>query len=68
VGDVDSVCGGGDVDGFVDLEGGSLAPGLTRYGSPSGLSEILNEPSTNDGAVVDPLVDGNLPSILKIRL
>ena len=33
VGDVDSVCGGGDVDEFVDLEEGSLAPGLTSYGS-----------------------------------
>lgn len=64
VGDVDSVCGGGDADEFVDLEGGSLAPGLTSYGSPLGLVEILLEPSTNDGAVLDPLVDGNLPSVL----
>ena len=41
-----------DVDEFVDLEGGSLAPGFTSYGSSLGLEEILFEPSTNDG---DPL-------------
>jgi hypothetical protein len=62
--DVDSFCGGGDADEFVDLHGGSLAPGLTSYGSPLGLVEIQLEPSTNDGVVLDPLVDGNLPSIL----
>ena len=57
-------CGEGDVDEFIDLKGGSLAPGLTSYGSPLGLVEIGLEPSTNDGVVLDPLVDGNLPSIL----
>ena len=57
-----SICGGGDE--FIDLKGGSLAPGLTSYGSPLGLVEISLEPSTNDGVVLDPLVDGNLPSIL----
>lgn len=63
VGREESVCGGG-VDEYVDLQGGSLAPGFTSYGSPLGLVEILLEPSTNDGAVLDPLVDGNLPLIL----
>ena len=52
-----------EVDEVVDLKGGSLAPGLTSYGSPLGLVEISLEPSTNDGTVLDPLVDGNLPSI-----
>ena len=61
---VDPFCGEKDVDEFVDLEGGSLAPGLTSYGSPLGLVEISLEPSTNDGVVLDPLVDGNLPSVL----
>ena len=53
-----------DVDEFVDLEGGSLAPGFTSYGSSLGPEEILYEPFTNDGDVYDPLVDGNLPSVL----
>ncbi|CAK5276446.1 unnamed protein product [Mycena citricolor] len=47
----------------VDLQGGSLAPGLTTFGSRLGLSEILQEPSTNDGNVFDPLT-GSVPSIL----
>jgi hypothetical protein len=64
VGDVGSFCGRTDVDETVDLEGGSLAPGLTSYGSPLGLVEMSLEPSTNDGVVLDPLVNGNLPSIL----
>ena len=59
-----SFCGGPDVDEVVDLKGGSLAPGLTSYGSPLGLVDIRLEPSTNDGVVLDPLDDGNLPSIL----
>jgi len=63
-GTMSSFCGGPDVDEVVDLKGGSLAPGLTSYGSPLGLVEISLEPSTNDGVVLDPLDDGNLPSIL----
>jgi hypothetical protein len=43
-----------DVD-VIDLRGGSLAPGLTTFGSPIGLVEIRLEPSTNDGKVYDPL-------------
>ena len=52
------------MDETINLEGGSLAPGLTSYGSSLGLVEISFEPSTNDGVVLDPLVDGNLPSVL----
>ncbi|KAF8632752.1 hypothetical protein AX15_001695 [Amanita polypyramis BW_CC] len=48
----------------IDLNGGSLAPALTTFGSPLGLVEISLEPSTNDGKVLDPLTDGNLPNII----
>ncbi|KAJ7105170.1 hypothetical protein C8R44DRAFT_715403 [Mycena epipterygia] len=47
----------------VDLMGGSLAPGLTTFGSDLGLSEIMLEPSTTDGRVFDPLTM-QVPSIL----
>ncbi|KAF9014304.1 hypothetical protein BDQ17DRAFT_1386733 [Cyathus striatus] len=53
----------GDIE-EVDLEGGSISPGLTTYGSPIGLVEIRLEPSTNDGNVLDPLTGGNLPKIM----
>lgn len=52
-----------EIDQVVDLQGGSLAPGLTTYGSPLGLVEIRLEQSTNDGEVHD-LLDGDMPSIL----
>jgi imidazolonepropionase-like amidohydrolase len=52
-----------EINQVVDLQGGSLAPGLTTYGSPLGLVEIRLEQSTNDGDVRDPLVD-DIPSIL----
>lgn len=42
---------------YVDLEGGSIAPGLTTFGSPLGLEEIMGEVSTKDGYVLDPLQD-----------
>ena len=58
-----SAFGGGD-EVIIDLRGGSIGPGLTTYGSPLGLVEIRLEPSTNDGNVLDPLIGGNLPSIL----
>lgn len=47
----------------IDLKGGSVAPGLTTFGSSLGLSEIDGEPSTGDGLVYDPLIR-NVPSIL----
>ncbi|KAF5364694.1 hypothetical protein D9758_005624 [Tetrapyrgos nigripes] len=49
----------------INLEGGSIAPGLTSFGSPLGLVEIRLEPSTNDGDVWDPLTDGDPPSIIQ---
>ncbi|KAF5376851.1 hypothetical protein D9757_008881 [Collybiopsis confluens] len=39
----------------LDLESGTLSPGLTTFGSPIGLVEIRLEPTTNDGSVQDPL-------------
>ncbi|KAF4615672.1 hypothetical protein D9613_012510 [Agrocybe pediades] len=53
-----------DDETVIDLKGGAIAAGLTTYGSPLGLVEIRLEPSTNDGKVLDPLVDGDLPSLL----
>jgi hypothetical protein len=55
---------GGDDEVVIDLRGGSIEPGLTTYGSPLGLVEIRLEASTNDGNVLDPLIGGDLPSIL----
>lgn len=48
---------------IVDLDGGTITPGLTSFGAPLGLTEIRLEPSTNDGRVHNPL-DGDLPSVL----
>lgn len=39
----------------VDLEGGSLQPGLVTFGSAVGLQEIAMESSTTEGASYDPL-------------
>lgn len=58
-----SVCGDDQVQEVVDLQGGSLAPGLTTFGSPIGLAEIRLEPSTTDGVVKDPLT-GSVPGIV----
>ncbi|TFK91321.1 composite domain of metallo-dependent hydrolase [Polyporus arcularius HHB13444] len=40
---------------IVNLEGGSISPGLTTVGSPLGLGEIFSETSTQDGNVEDSL-------------
>jgi hypothetical protein len=47
----------------IDLNGGTILPGFTSFGSPLGLEEISLEPSTNDGSVPDALT-GSIPSIL----
>lgn len=39
----------------LDLEGGSIAPGLISFGSPLGLQNIRPEDPTNDETVFDPL-------------
>ncbi|KAF5393062.1 hypothetical protein D9757_001113 [Collybiopsis confluens] len=48
---------------IVDLDGGSLAPGLLSYGSSLGLVHISGERSTQDGTVPDGLT-GKVPAIL----
>ncbi|KAJ6629347.1 hypothetical protein B0H10DRAFT_2388381 [Mycena sp. CBHHK59/15] len=60
---------------IIDLKGGSLAPGLTSFGSNLGLSEITQEPSTMDGPhsgytvirAVDGLQFGGRHSLLAYR-
>jgi len=56
------VCAGGCADytqssasRVVDLNGGSLAPGLITFGAPLGLEEISAEKSTNDGKAPDAM-------------
>lgn len=58
-------CAVGNLVGYemIDLEGGSLAPGMTSFGAPLGLGEIAGESSTKDGQVFDPL-SGSVPSIV----
>jgi len=48
---------------IVDLEGGSIAPGLLSYGAHLGLEEISEEASTGDGVSPAPLVD-SVPSLV----
>ncbi|KAG6903044.1 hypothetical protein C0995_007477 [Termitomyces sp. Mi166 len=48
---------------YVDLEGGSISPSFVTFGSPLGLEEISEEPSTKDGVVFDPLRE-KVPSIV----
>ena len=52
---------------LLDLQGGSIGPGLMTYGSLLDLVEIRLESSPNDGKVLDLLIGGNLPSILAKR-
>lgn len=53
----------GDKVQYVDLKGGSIAPGLLSYGSPLGLEDIQGETSTWDGVIYDPL-ESKVPSIV----
>ncbi|KAF5378365.1 hypothetical protein D9615_008768 [Tricholomella constricta] len=62
-GNAAGACDDARIREVVDLQGGSLAPGLTTFGSPIGLVEIRLEPSTTDGLVRDPLT-GSVPAIL----
>ncbi|KAG2754079.1 hypothetical protein P692DRAFT_201861945 [Suillus brevipes Sb2] len=47
----------------VDLEGGTIIPGLTSFCALLGLEEIRLEPSTNNGRIHNPL-HGDLPAVL----
>ncbi|EGN99897.1 hypothetical protein SERLA73DRAFT_72673 [Serpula lacrymans var. lacrymans S7.3] len=49
---------------WVDLEGGSISPGLVSFGSPLGLQEMQGELSTVDGSVIDPL-SNVIPKLLE---
>ncbi|KAJ3989257.1 carbohydrate esterase family 9 protein [Lentinula detonsa] len=51
---------------IVDLQGGSVSPALSYYGSPLGLQHITLEPSTTDGEIFDPL-SSDVPSILELQ-
>ncbi|QRW21800.1 amidohydrolase family protein [Rhizoctonia solani] len=53
----------GRVAKVVDLQGGSIIPGLISSGASIGLVEIDQEPSTNDGNVPDPL-ERDVPTIV----
>ncbi|KAJ7650701.1 carbohydrate esterase family 9 protein [Roridomyces roridus] len=48
----------------IDLEGGSISPGLVSFGSPLGLEHIAAEASTIDGPVYDPLSKQGVPDIV----
>lgn len=48
---------------YLDLQGGSISPGLLSFGSPLGLEEIMAEASTADGYVLDPLL-ADIPDII----
>jgi len=52
-----------DTSTVIDLNGGSISPGLVSYGSPLGLETMKAEPSTNDGVVFDPLSQ-SVPEVL----
>ncbi|KAF9481555.1 carbohydrate esterase family 9 protein [Pholiota conissans] len=47
----------------IDLDGGSISPGLVSYGCGLGIEEIFLEPSTTDGPVFDPL-EQRVPRII----
>ncbi|KAJ7164026.1 carbohydrate esterase family 9 protein [Mycena crocata] len=48
----------------IDLEGGSISPGLVSFGSPLGLEHIAGEESTLDGPIYDPLSPNGVPAIV----
>ncbi|PFH51276.1 hypothetical protein AMATHDRAFT_142867 [Amanita thiersii Skay4041] len=48
---------------IIDLHGGAIIPGIMSFGSPLGLEEIENEPSTGDGEPYDAFRH-NVPLIL----
>lgn len=52
-----------DYVALLDLQGGTLTPGLMTYGSPLGLEEIASELSTTDGITYDAF-QGAVPPIL----
>lgn len=49
---------------IIDLNAGSISPGLVSFGSPLGLEHISGEPSTVDGPIFDPLSGKGVPDIV----
>lgn len=63
---VEEDLGGGNKDTDqieIDLQGGSVGPGLMTFGSPLGIEEIAGELSTGDGAKYDAFY-ADVPSVL----
>ncbi|KAJ7180288.1 hypothetical protein C8R43DRAFT_396005 [Mycena crocata] len=52
------------IEGYVNLDGGSISPGLMTFGSSLGLEEIRSEPSTGDGSPFDAFTPNGVPAIL----
>ncbi|KAJ7510409.1 carbohydrate esterase family 9 protein [Mycena galericulata] len=48
----------------IDLQAGSISPGLVSFGSPLGLEHIAAEESTIDGLIYDPLSKDGVPDIV----
>ncbi|KAJ7510407.1 hypothetical protein B0H11DRAFT_1187413 [Mycena galericulata] len=48
----------------IDLQAGSISPGLVSFGSPLGLEHIAAEESTIDGLIYDPLSRNGVPDIV----
>ncbi|KAJ7086089.1 carbohydrate esterase family 9 protein [Mycena belliarum] len=48
----------------IDLEGGSISPGLVSFGSPLGLEYIAAEDSTNDSPIHDRLTEKGVPDMI----
>lgn len=48
----------------IDLEGGSIAPGLVSSGTALGLGDIAMDDSTTDGIVMDALSGDRIPTII----
>ncbi|KAL1699202.1 hypothetical protein EV121DRAFT_216700 [Schizophyllum commune] len=55
--------GADDADESIDLKGGVIAPGIISYGSPLGMGEMADEPSTQNGLPLDPL-QRKVPAVL----
>ncbi|KAJ7116412.1 carbohydrate esterase family 9 protein [Mycena epipterygia] len=48
----------------IDLQAGSISPGLVSFGSPLGLEHIAQEASTVDGPIFDPMSKNGVPEIV----
>ena len=60
---VGRLCDLENADAVVDLHGGAIVPGMMSFGPSLGIEEMESEPSTGDGAGIDPL-KGDVPMVL----